>query len=92
MALFAELERSCKVIFDDDDYSYLKSDDVEAYLKSLSSERHEKAIAEGMISGSYNWKHAKFVTELQGLDWAKVEQEYNRMYEQEQRAGAGSWN
>ena len=92
MSLFKELEKNCKVIYDKDNYAYFKADDVETCLKSLSSERHEEAIAEGMISGSYSFKHAKLVTELQGLDWSKVDQEYNRMYHEEQAAGAGKWN
>lgn len=92
MSLFEKLEKSCKVIYDKDDYSYFKTDDIKECLKSLSSERHEEAIAEGIISGSYSFKHAKLVTELQGLDWTKVDQEYGRLYEAEQRDGHSTWN
>ena len=92
MSLFQKLQENCKVIYDDTGYSYLKSDDVEACLKSLSSERHEEAIAEGIISGSYSFKHAKLVCELQGLDWPKVEREYGQMYEREQREGCHGFN
>lgn len=92
MSLFSELENSCKVIYDDDNYSYFKTDDIKACLKSLSGECHEEAIAEGILSGSYSQKHAKLVCELQGLDWAKVDQEYNRMYAAEQVAGHSTWN
>lgn len=94
MSLFKELEKNCKVWYDDDNHSYLKSDDIETYLegRSLGTGKHEEAIAEGILSGSYSQKHAKLVCELQGLNWAKVDQEYNRMYAVEQAAGCDSWN
>ena len=55
-------------------------------------ENHEKAIAEGIHSGAYSWKHAKLTSEMQGLSWSKVMECYGAQYEAEQVAGAGKWN
>ena len=94
MSLFSEMMEEVAIKYDGS-MSYAKTDDIEKFLNSRGLggiESCEEAIAEGIISGSYSQKHAKLVCELEGMDWNKVDQEYNKLYAAEQVAGANSWN
>ena len=41
MSLFEELEQNCKVIYDGDDYGYLKADDIKEFLENSEADDFE---------------------------------------------------
>ena len=94
MSLFDEMMKEVSIKFQNS-ITYAKTADIEKFLNSRGLggiESCEEAIAEGIISGSYTQKHAKLVCELEGMDWDKVDQEYNKLYAAEQRAGHDGFN
>ena len=52
----------------------------------------EVQIAAMWADGDYTQNQAKLTAQLQGLNWDAVQATYGRLYEAEQKKGAGQWN
>ena len=55
-------------------------------------ENPEKAIGEAWYKGKYDQTQAELTTELQGLSWENVLNEYAYQYEKHEKLSAMSWN
>ena len=49
-------------------------------------------IAQLWFNGAFNESMAKKTADVQGIDFAGIEFEYGRLYEESERWGVGKWN